>query len=238
MPEVEIIDLPKATAAAGSDEAGKDRLGSGARQRREQVRAVETRGAILDAALEEFAENGFDAASIRNIAKRTGFQHSLITYHFRNKDLLWRAVAEDAHIQIRAKWEQVGEGADELSAVNRLALRYSAFLRFSVEHPHFHQFMIRENRPGNPRLPWMVDVLLRPSMALVLPEIELAQKSGALPSGNPVLIHYMLIGMASTFSSLHEEMRLSSGLSAEDDGAIEAYLAIFNAFAFCHSGFE
>src|SRR6516225_5766172 len=59
-----------------------------------QRRAQETRSAILDAALAEFASRHFDAASIRSIADRIGLQHPLITYHFRTKEILWRAVAE------------------------------------------------------------------------------------------------------------------------------------------------
>src|SRR5882672_6592098 len=78
-------------------------------KRTEQQRAVETRLAILNAALAEFAEKGFDAASIRAIANRTGLQHPLITYHFRNKDILWRSAAEYAFEQIREEWDQFDE---------------------------------------------------------------------------------------------------------------------------------
>ena len=65
------------------------------RKRAEQQRAQSTRTTILEAALAEFAEKGFEAASIRSIAERTGFQHPLITYRYPSKDLLWQAVAED-----------------------------------------------------------------------------------------------------------------------------------------------
>src|SRR5258708_6997332 len=75
-------------------------------RRAEQQRSQATRSAILQAALAEFAEKGFDAASIRCIAERTGFQHPLITYHYPSKDLLWRAVAEDTFERIREAWEQ------------------------------------------------------------------------------------------------------------------------------------
>src|SRR5690348_5898595 len=75
------------------------------KKRAKQQRAINTRRAILNAALAEFAERGFDAASIRVIADRTGLQHPLITYHFRNKDFLWRAAAEYAFEQIREEWD-------------------------------------------------------------------------------------------------------------------------------------
>src|SRR6202022_855644 len=75
------------------------------RKRAEQQRSLETRGAILDAAIAEFAERGFEGASIRSIADRLGLQHPLITYHYRSKDILWRAAAEHAFTRIREEWD-------------------------------------------------------------------------------------------------------------------------------------
>jgi len=66
------------------------------------TRSLETRASILDAAIAEFAERGFEGASIRAIADRLGLQHPLITYHYRTKDILWRAAAEHAFAQIKA----------------------------------------------------------------------------------------------------------------------------------------
>ncbi len=54
------------------------------RKRAEQQRALDTRASILDAAIAEFAERGFEGASIRAIADRLGLQHPLITYHYRS----------------------------------------------------------------------------------------------------------------------------------------------------------
>src|ERR1700727_1891231 len=82
------------------------------RERAEQQRSIETRVAILDAAIAEFAERGFEAASIRAIADRVGLQHPLITYHYRSKDVLWRAAAEHAFAQIRSEWDISAEGED------------------------------------------------------------------------------------------------------------------------------
>lgn len=67
--------------------------------RKEQKRAIDTRQSILDAALEEFAERGFDGASVRRIGERAKLDFTLITYHFRNKDTLWREVAGHAFAQ-------------------------------------------------------------------------------------------------------------------------------------------
>src|SRR4051812_49867198 len=73
-------------------------------KRAEQQRSLETQASILNAAIAEFAERGFEGASIRAIADRLGLQHPLITYHYRTKDILWRAAAPHAFSQIKGGW--------------------------------------------------------------------------------------------------------------------------------------
>jgi AcrR family transcriptional regulator len=62
--------------------------------RKQQQRSVVTQQKLLDAAIEAFSENGFKGTSTRDIAERAGVHHPLITYHFKNKDQLWRAAAD------------------------------------------------------------------------------------------------------------------------------------------------
>ena len=45
-----------------------------------------TRDRIRDAAIAAFAERGFDAASLRDIAQRAGVSAALIVHHFGSKD--------------------------------------------------------------------------------------------------------------------------------------------------------
>src|SRR5258705_1940846 len=94
------------------------------RKRAEQQRSLTTRAAILDAAIAEFAERGFEGASIRAIADRLGLQHPLITYHYRSKDILWRAAAEHAFAQIRAGWDTLAPGKSKLPTLARLREGY------------------------------------------------------------------------------------------------------------------
>jgi AcrR family transcriptional regulator len=201
-------------------------------KRREQQRAIETRETILSAALSEFGERGFDAASIRNIALRTGLQHPLITYHFRSKEILWKAVAENAFIEIRRLWDSESMNYSEMSPIECLRAEYISFLRFTITHPDFHQFMVRENRPSNPRLPWLVESILAPTVKRLLPQIKAAQSTGHLPPGNPYLLHYMMIGMMSVLSSLRDEIKMLSGTDPHSEKIVAAYIGIVDAMIF------
>jgi AcrR family transcriptional regulator len=202
-------------------------------KRREQQRAINTRLVILKAALSEFAEQGFDAASIRNIAVRTGLQHPLITYHFRTKEILWRAVAEHVFTEIQTLWDDQGPIDSQLSALERVREEYRAFLRFQLEYPDFHHFMLRESRPRNPRLAWLTKRFLKPLlMSRLLPQISAAQKAGELPNADPILIHYMLIGMISVLSSVGDEIRLVANISPTDPEVVDAYWELIDHAVF------
>src|SRR5260221_3611728 len=150
-------------------------------KRAEQQRAVNTRRVILNAALTEFAEKGFDAASIRVIAERTGLQHPLITYHFRNKDILCRAAAEYAFDQIREEWDKFDETHARMSPLDRLRAEYRALFKYTVALPEFHRFMRQESTTNNPRLKWVANKFVMPLIDRLLPQIAALQKKRVLP---------------------------------------------------------
>ncbi|WP_354085524.1 TetR/AcrR family transcriptional regulator [Bradyrhizobium sp. S3.3.6] len=193
------------------------------RKRAEQQRSIETRAAILNAAIAEFAERGFEGASIRTIADRLGLQHPLITYHYRSKDILWRAAAEHAFAQIRSGWEVLAPEGSELSALARLRREYATLFQYTVAFPEFHRFMRQETLTSNPRLKWVAETVLAPLLGRLLPQIVEAQKQGLLPAVDPILFHYMMVSLSATLSEFGPEMQITSGLSPEDPKVVAAY---------------
>jgi|SRR5579871_1498849 len=65
-------------------------------------RGEETRGRILEAALELFAASGFEGASTRTIAERAGVNLPAIQYYFGSKEGLYRAVIEQFGQEMQA----------------------------------------------------------------------------------------------------------------------------------------
>src|SRR6266851_944872 len=203
-----------------------------ARKRAEQQRARDTRSAILEAALDEFAAKGFEAASIRSIAERTGFQHPLITYHYPTKDDLWRAVAEDTFERIREAWDQRAPGQADLSPLERLRAEYHAVFRHTVAFPEFHRFMRQEASADNPRLQWVAKTVLKPLIDRLVPQIETAQRQGLLPRVEPILFHYMMISLTAALSEFGPEMRVTRRLDAEHPKVVEAYWKLVDTTVF------
>jgi AcrR family transcriptional regulator len=202
------------------------------RKRAEQQRAIETREAILNAAIAEFADKGFDGASIRAIADRLGLQHPLITYHYRTKDILWRAAAEHAFAQIRQEWDISAPQDSDLSPLARLRREYTSLFRYTVAFPEFHRFMRQETLTDNPRLKWVAENVLAPLLARLLPQIVEAQKQKLLPAVDPILFHYLMVSLTATLSEFGPEMRLTGGLSSNDPKVAAAYWRLVDAMVF------
>jgi hypothetical protein len=102
-------------------------------------------------------------------------------------------------------------------------------------YPDFHHFMLRESHPHNPRLAWLAKNVLSPILnERLLPQIRAAQQAGELPDANPVLIHYMLIGMTSVLCSLRDEIAQISGIKASDPKVEHEYWALIEQTVFAN----
>jgi len=217
---------------ASTGERARSKAGAAPRQRAEQQRSQATRAAILRAALDEFAEKGFEAASIRSIAERTGFQHPVITYHYPTKDQLWRAVAEDTFERIREAWDRRAPEHAHLSPLERLRVEYHALFRHTVAFPEFHRFMRQEASNDNPRLQWVAKTVLKPLIDRLLPQIEGAQRQGLLPKIEPILFHYMMVSLTAALSEFGPEMRVTRRLDAENPKVTEAFWKLVDTTVF------
>jgi AcrR family transcriptional regulator len=82
------------------------------------------RARIRDAALEQFAEHGFERATIRSIARAAGVSPGLVQHHFGSKEAL-RAACDDAVLDlVRRKLRATQEG--ELTDPGFLAALYAS----------------------------------------------------------------------------------------------------------------
>lgn len=213
----------KRTSAAERVRSSHPKVSEAPRKRAEQQRSQSTRAAILEAALAEFAEKGFEAASIRRIAERTGFKHPLITYHYPTKDLLWQAVAQDTFERIQQEWDARAAEEADLSPLESLRAEYRALFRHTSAFPDFHRFMRQEAATDNPRLHWVAENVLKPLINRLLPQISAAQADGLLPVVEPILFHYMMVSLTATLSEFGPEMRVTRHLSASRPNVEEAY---------------
>jgi len=95
-----------------------------------------TRGHLLEAAAEVFAEIGFRAATVRQICEKAGANIAAVNYHFGDKEELYKAVLRDTFVSAVAKYPADFGLPPKADAEQRLrAFIHSFFLRLFSEGP-------------------------------------------------------------------------------------------------------
>src|SRR6202795_4342453 len=118
---------------------------------------VETRRAILEAALDLFSERSFDGASTRGIAELAGVTQPLVNYHFAGKEELWRAAVDDLFERLRTSMQQRLAGLRGVGEVTIAKLMVRHFVEFSAANPQLHRIIMQESKRAGVRLDWMVE---------------------------------------------------------------------------------
>lgn len=100
---------------------------------------------LLDAAARLFGEQGFHAASMRDIAKAAGMLSGSIYYHFASKDELLLAIYEEGARRLAEAVEQAV--ASQSDPWMRLEAACAAHLGGLIEHHDYARVMIQTS-PG------------------------------------------------------------------------------------------
>ena len=117
---------------------------------RQRLTKDERRTRILDAAAEVFAERGYDAASIDEIAEKAGITKPVIYDHFSSKRELHISLLEIHNEELLAFMAaRVGE---ETTAEGRLEAGFGAFFEFVETHPYAWRNIMRDPTPADPEI--------------------------------------------------------------------------------------
>jgi AcrR family transcriptional regulator len=110
---------------------------------RKRLTGEERRVAILESALAVFAQRGYHASSIDDIAREGGVSKALIYEHFASKqDLYAELLEQHAGHLFSALAEAISEAGSSASA--RLAVGFDAFYGFVEEHRVAWRMLFRE----------------------------------------------------------------------------------------------
>lgn len=183
--------------------------------RKQQQRSLVTQQKLLDAAIEAFSENGFKGTSTRDIAERAGVHHPLITYHFKNKDQLWRAAADRIWSDFSDALGRAMAQTDDADPKAQMATTIRAYVRYAQNQPALHKVMAQESSYPNPRLDWLVATHLRPFFEQMVSRIEHLQAVGVAPTGDPALLFNMLRVASGGLVALSLEVRGTTGVDLD-----------------------
>jgi TetR/AcrR family transcriptional regulator len=189
--------------------------------RKQQQRSIVTQQKLLDAAIEAFSENGFKGTSTRDIADRAGVHHPLITYHFKNKDLLWRAAADRIFRDFRRSLAASLEDHRNECPKERMASLIRAYVHYAKSQPALHKVMVQEASYPNPRLDWLIETHLKPFFDATFEMLEQLQALGVAAPGNPRLLFNMIRLSSGGLLALGNELKASSGIDVEDPETLD-----------------
>jgi len=149
-----------------------------------------TRDALLEAGHHLFAERGFDAVPIEEVAARAGVNKALISYHFGGKRALYVAVLERGFATLAERLVE-GERA-AASATEALEAVVAEFARFASEDPVFPAMYLREI------LSTGIESSVEPHILAVVGVsgriLARGVREGVFRQVNPLSFHFALVG--------------------------------------------
>jgi len=198
-----------------------------ARRRRRPlaVRDEPTRERILAAALEVFAERGFEGARTREIAERAGVNLGLLAYYFDGKEPLWREAVSRAFEELQRELGGLAAhgGPQPASERERLEVLLRGFVRFVARRPAFMRLMNDEGKRDGPRMRWLADRYVKPMAVLFRERVERAQAQGVVPALPAASLHYIALGAAGLLFSQAPECAYVTGVDPASEGFAEAH---------------
>lgn len=131
----------------------------GTRKLGKQPREVSemTKERIIHAALTEFANEGFFAAKLRNIADHAGTTHNLIRHHFGSKEDLWKAVVDYGLQLNEVRLKQIIDAQGSMHPVALFKTFIRSHIAFMASHIELSKILLHNNTRNSPHLDYIVE---------------------------------------------------------------------------------
>ncbi len=190
-------------------------------KRQPAAHADATRSRIVVAAVTAFADRGFEAASTREIARRAGVEQGLLTYHFRNKDALWRAAADRVFCTLREGVFERLTKTGEVSPDERAREVIRTYVRTMAAHPEFFRFIVDQGHRFDERTDWLVETHIRPAFEM-MKGLGLLRTAGHDENKLPHAF-FALLGASTLIFSVPANCQRLTGADPQDPKVSEAH---------------
>lgn len=182
-----------------------------------------TRAAILQSALDHFGREGFDGASLRDIAADAGVNHGMIRHVFGTKEELWRQAITFLFARVSR------EMSDEPSALiaqtdrERMTAYIHRYVEYCAHHPEHARMMIQQSIMGGTELSWVAEQFIRERHNRDLPFIDRLKANGDIPQVDTIALHFIIIGGAQMIYLLAPEVQAVDGRDVFKPAAIKKH---------------
>ncbi|MEM9104716.1 MAG: TetR family transcriptional regulator [Pseudomonadota bacterium] len=179
--------------------------------------ALRTREALINAGIQLFSLQGYEATSTRQIETTAGVQRSLMTYHFNSKEEFWKACMRVLNQKMADILAPAISQASDIELGERIRFLTRRFIRASAMVPEVCRIMFDEGRNPSWRLEWLVDEYARGFYAAVSALFDEGREAGLVADIPNINFYYLLVGSAAVFSMSAECERLTGRSSLEPD---------------------
>ena len=150
---------------------------------------MDASAAIRTAALNVFAQKGFERANIVEIANASNVAKPLIHYHYATKEVLWQAAVSQAQQALMVELMSVQGLMLSLNPMQSIELLSKKLIEFAAHHPQLVRIVVDETGKGGPRADWLVEQFLLPSYSLCQGLIDRVSKDLKLGAKKPKAEH-------------------------------------------------
>ncbi|MGZ4693922.1 MAG: TetR/AcrR family transcriptional regulator [Acidimicrobiales bacterium] len=185
--------------------------------------AAPTDERVLEAALDAFAEHGFAATSVREVARQLGVSHNLIPQRFGSKERLWYAAVDQGFGTLLSDLLPVVV-EDEPDDVNRLRSWMVRFVEANAARPALLRIINREASSPGPRFDYLYERYIEPVRQAGEAFLSDLHERGLVSSGSVGLVYFLMThgaGGPIAFPALAE--RLGDAVRPDDPAAIRRH---------------
>lgn len=142
--------------------------GKSAQQRERRASSDEVRDRIVNTAAKEFAAFGFEGASTRVIAEKSGVHQAQVGYHVGTKEELWRLTADFLFTRLRSYLDEAlpanldAHVEDPVEVFANIIRRH---VYHTAQHPELSRIMLMESATKSARVDWLLKNHVRPTLA-------------------------------------------------------------------------
>lgn len=180
----------------------------------QEKKKEQTVGRIVNAALETFAESGFEGARIDEIAARASVNKAMIYYYIGDKQSLYARVLEDVFSHTAARI------AERVNRAQTPVQKVKAYIRGMAatftQHPLLPPIMMREFASGGRNVPESVAEHMLRILDTVSGILQQGRRQRVFVRIHPLVLHLMVVGTMTFLRSTHPvRLRLASAAQKE-----------------------
>ena len=162
--------------------------------------------ALLQSARSAFAKGGYEATSVREIARASGLDPALVAHHFGSKEALWIAVVEQIAKEAAAMTEKTAalRTISETGPRARVEAALSILIDQVFATPDVGMFFSTAATETGERLDVLIDRIVRPYHDAFVPLLVDAIDAGEVPQQDPEIMFMVLAnGISKTVAYSH-----------------------------------